>query len=55
MGIREGSAGHITDRSDNQVLKEIGAIFLTHGVTGLALQPQEIFCRPCIAALNQLQ
>jgi len=39
MGISEDSAAHIIDRSDNQVLKEIGAIFLTHGVTGLALQP----------------
>jgi len=50
MGIREGSPGLITGRSDNQVLKEVG---VTHKATGMTLQPQEIFCRPCIAALNQ--
>jgi len=39
MGVREDLAGLFTCQSENRVLKEVGAISLTHGVTGMTLQP----------------
>jgi len=39
MCVSEDPAGIFTCQPEKQVLKEVGAIFLTHGVTSLALQP----------------